>query len=96
MATHDRTPVQMIATPDEPRTAQGQGKHAAQPALLHHRLRGDGPHRRVEPMRAEWDAMMAEYEGDNNHDHFQRTRVRAGARSFSQLPPELRRSSWTS
>jgi magnesium-protoporphyrin IX monomethyl ester (oxidative) cyclase len=33
----------------------------------------------VSPMRAEWDAMMAEYEGDNNHDHFQRTRVRAGS-----------------
>jgi len=27
----------------------------------------------VSPIRAEWDAMMAEYEGDNNHDHFQRT-----------------------
>ena len=26
----------------------------------------------VNPVRAEWDAMMAEYEGDNNHDHFQR------------------------
>jgi magnesium-protoporphyrin IX monomethyl ester (oxidative) cyclase len=26
----------------------------------------------VGPMRAEWDRMMAEYEGDNNHDHFQR------------------------
>ncbi len=26
----------------------------------------------IEPVRAEWDAMMAEYEGDNNHDHFQR------------------------
>ena len=26
----------------------------------------------VSPVRAEWDAMMAEYEGDNNHDHFQR------------------------
>jgi len=24
----------------------------------------------VSPMRAEWDKMMAEYEGDNNHDHF--------------------------
>lgn len=23
-------------------------------------------------VRAEWDAVMAEYEGDNNHDHFQR------------------------
>ncbi|MDX2221030.1 MAG: magnesium-protoporphyrin IX monomethyl ester (oxidative) cyclase [Burkholderiales bacterium] len=27
----------------------------------------------VTPVRAEWDAMMAEYEGDNNQDHFQRT-----------------------
>ncbi|MEY8878394.1 MAG: magnesium-protoporphyrin IX monomethyl ester (oxidative) cyclase [Leptothrix sp. (in: b-proteobacteria)] len=26
----------------------------------------------VSPLRAEWDAMLAEYEGDNNHDHFQR------------------------
>ena len=26
----------------------------------------------VSSVRAEWDAMMAEYEGDNNHDHFQR------------------------
>jgi magnesium-protoporphyrin IX monomethyl ester (oxidative) cyclase len=26
----------------------------------------------VSPVRAEWDAMLAEYEGDNNHDHFQR------------------------
>ena len=26
----------------------------------------------VGAIRAEWDAMMAEYEGDNNHDHFQR------------------------
>ena len=26
----------------------------------------------VAPIRAEWDKMMAEYEGDNNHDHFQR------------------------
>ena len=43
----------------------------------------------VSPMRAEWDAMMAEYEGDNNHDHFQRTRrVRRGPRS-RELPPEL-------
>lgn len=24
------------------------------------------------PLREEWDALMAEYEGDNNHDHFQR------------------------
>lgn len=27
----------------------------------------------VTPVRAEWDRMMLEYEGDNNHDHFQRT-----------------------
>ena len=27
----------------------------------------------VSPLRAQWDAMLAEYEGDNNHDHFQRT-----------------------
>jgi magnesium-protoporphyrin IX monomethyl ester (oxidative) cyclase len=26
----------------------------------------------VSPMRAEWDAHMLEYAGDNNHDHFQR------------------------
>jgi magnesium-protoporphyrin IX monomethyl ester (oxidative) cyclase len=24
----------------------------------------------VEPVREEWDAMMAEYAADNNHDHF--------------------------
>ncbi|MCU0688003.1 MAG: magnesium-protoporphyrin IX monomethyl ester (oxidative) cyclase [Polyangiaceae bacterium] len=27
----------------------------------------------VTPVRAEWDAMMKEYEGDNNHDHFKRS-----------------------
>jgi magnesium-protoporphyrin IX monomethyl ester (oxidative) cyclase len=27
----------------------------------------------VSSVRAEWDQMMSEYEGDNNHDHFQRT-----------------------
>ena len=47
----------------------------------------------VSPIRAEWDAMMAEYEGDNNHDHFQRTpefaaEVAALAPTWS---PELRR-----
>ena len=26
----------------------------------------------VEPVRQLWDEMMKEYEGDNNHDHFQR------------------------
>jgi magnesium-protoporphyrin IX monomethyl ester (oxidative) cyclase len=46
----------------------------------------------VSPMRAEWDAMMAEYEGDNNHDHFQRDAQFAQevAETFSQVSPELR------
>jgi len=46
----------------------------------------------VSPMRAEWDAMMAEYEGDNNHDHFQRDAAFAQevAETFSQVSPELR------
>jgi magnesium-protoporphyrin IX monomethyl ester (oxidative) cyclase len=26
----------------------------------------------VSALRSEWDAMLAEYQGDNNHDHFQR------------------------
>jgi magnesium-protoporphyrin IX monomethyl ester (oxidative) cyclase len=26
----------------------------------------------ISAVRAEWDAMLAEYEGDNNHDHFKR------------------------
>ena len=41
----------------------------------------------VTPIRAEWDAMMAEYEGDNNHDHFQRDE--AFAAELKALPPEL-------
>ena len=46
----------------------------------------------ISPVRAEWDAMMKEYEGDNNHDHFQRDaafaeEVRVGMASLS---PELR------
>ncbi len=46
----------------------------------------------VSPIRAEWDIMMAEYEGDNNHDHFQRTPEFATevAQIFSQVSPELR------
>lgn len=46
----------------------------------------------VEPIRAEWDAMMAEYEGDNNHDHFQRTPefAREVDQVFSQVSPELK------
>ncbi|MDP3872523.1 MAG: magnesium-protoporphyrin IX monomethyl ester (oxidative) cyclase [Methyloversatilis sp.] len=41
----------------------------------------------VSPVRAEWDVMMAEYEGDNNHDHFQRTED--FGEQIRQLPPEL-------
>jgi len=42
----------------------------------------------VSSVRAEWDAMLAEYEGDNNHDHFQRTPEFAA--EIRELPPELR------
>jgi magnesium-protoporphyrin IX monomethyl ester (oxidative) cyclase len=47
----------------------------------------------VSPIREQWDAMMAEYEGDNNHDHFQRTPEFAQevAENFSQVSPELRK-----
>ncbi len=47
----------------------------------------------VSAIRAEWDAMMAEYEGDNNHDHFQRTPEfsQEVAERFSQVSPELRK-----
>ena len=43
-------------------------------------------------MRAEWDKMMAEYEGDNNHDHFQRDEefTTEVAERFSQVSPEMR------
>jgi len=46
----------------------------------------------VSLLRAEWDAMLAEYEGDNNHDHFQRTPefAREVAEQFSGVSPELR------
>ena len=46
----------------------------------------------VSGIRAEWDAMMLEYEGDNNHDHFQRTPEFAQevAENFSKVSPELR------
>ena len=46
----------------------------------------------VSSMRVDWDKMMAEYEGDNNHDHFQRTPefAREVAEVFSQVSPELR------
>jgi magnesium-protoporphyrin IX monomethyl ester (oxidative) cyclase len=47
----------------------------------------------VGPVRAEWDAMMAEYEGDNNHDHFQRDAAFADElqERFSRISPELRK-----
>jgi magnesium-protoporphyrin IX monomethyl ester (oxidative) cyclase len=41
----------------------------------------------VSSLRAEWDAMLAEYEGDNNHDHFKRDE--AFASEVKALPPEL-------
>ena len=46
----------------------------------------------VEPVRAQWDAMMKEYEGDNNHDHFQRDAAFADELKASQAQwtPELR------
>ena len=46
----------------------------------------------VSPLRTEWDTMLAEYEGDNNHDHFQRTPEFAVevAEQFSKVSPELR------
>lgn len=46
----------------------------------------------IEPVRADWDAMMAEYEGDNNHDHFQRdANFAEEARELAhKMSPELR------
>ena len=41
----------------------------------------------VSPVRAEWDSMMAEFEGDNNQDHFQRTEDFTS--QIKTLPPEL-------
>jgi magnesium-protoporphyrin IX monomethyl ester (oxidative) cyclase len=43
----------------------------------------------VSPLRAEWDAMLAEYEGDNNHDHFKRDEAFAG--EVKPLSPELQK-----
>jgi magnesium-protoporphyrin IX monomethyl ester (oxidative) cyclase len=42
----------------------------------------------VDPIRAEWDQMMKEYEGDNNHDHFQRPPEFAD--EIKELPQELK------
>ena len=46
----------------------------------------------VTPVRAEWDAVLAEYEGDNNHDHFQRTGEFAveARESLARMSPALR------
>ena len=46
----------------------------------------------VSSLRTEWDAMLAEYEGDNNHDHFQRTADFNAevADVFAKVSPELR------
>lgn len=46
----------------------------------------------VQPLRAEWEALMAEYEGDNNHDHFQRDAAFAeeAVQQAPAWPPELR------
>ena len=46
----------------------------------------------VDPVRAEWDTMMKEYEGDNNHDHFQRDAAFAEEVRvlMPQLSPEMR------
>ena len=41
----------------------------------------------LSPVRAEWDAMLAEYEGDNNHDHFQRDDFFTA--EIRDLPPAL-------
>jgi len=42
----------------------------------------------VSSVRAEWDQVMAEYEGDNNHDHFQRDE--AFKSEIRELPPALK------
>jgi magnesium-protoporphyrin IX monomethyl ester (oxidative) cyclase len=46
----------------------------------------------VSPVRAEWDAMILEYEGDNNHDHFQRdaTFAEEARVGLASMSPELR------
>ena len=85
------TAAQIIATPDE------AARNAKENTLLSPRFyttdfaamdRID-----VSPIRAEWDAMMAEYEGDNNHDHFQRNEqfAKEVTEVFSQVSPELRK-----
>ena len=43
----------------------------------------------VSAVRREWEAMLAEYEGDNNHDHF--TRDESFSEEIRSLEPELRK-----
>jgi magnesium-protoporphyrin IX monomethyl ester (oxidative) cyclase len=47
----------------------------------------------VSALREEWAAMLAEYEGDSNHDHFQRDErfAQEVAQLVPRLTPELRR-----
>jgi magnesium-protoporphyrin IX monomethyl ester (oxidative) cyclase len=42
----------------------------------------------ISSVRAEWDEVMAEYEGDNNHDHFQRNEDFTA--EIRELPPALK------
>lgn len=46
----------------------------------------------ISSVRADWDVMMKEYEGDNNHDHFQRDAAFADEvrTLMPQLSPEMR------
>jgi magnesium-protoporphyrin IX monomethyl ester (oxidative) cyclase len=57
-------------------TAQDANTKAAQSSMLSPRFYttdfAEIDRISVESVRAEWDVMMREYEGDNNHDHFQR------------------------
>jgi magnesium-protoporphyrin IX monomethyl ester (oxidative) cyclase len=43
----------------------------------------------VRPVQAEWDEVMAEYQGDNNHDHFQRDEQFAA--EIRELPAPLKK-----
>jgi magnesium-protoporphyrin IX monomethyl ester (oxidative) cyclase len=43
----------------------------------------------VDSLRSEWDALMAEFEADNNDDHFQRPAELVGHNYAQDLEPEL-------
>ena len=86
-----------IPSPDTLSTTEDARRHAEADTLLTPRFyttdyaalnRVD-----VAPLRAAWDALLAEYEGDNNHDHFQRTPQFAAevAAAMPNWSPELRR-----